>query len=127
MKKVVFIFIIVTLTSCFVKRVSRPPIMGYIYNSETLQKIDSVDVVTWDSAKKDYSIETSSDVNGSFFLKMKTYYDKMAIGGEAPMGFFKFSLIKKGYEKRSIERRGRYGFTKDTIRFDSIFLKPIEK
>lgn len=109
--------------SCIVKRISRPPIVGYIYDAETLISIDSVKITTWNNKKEDFEVEAFSNERGAFHLSIKTYRDKTAIGGEAPMEFYNFTLRKNGYEEKKIESRSRYGFSKDTIRYDSILLK----
>ncbi|OEJ98534.1 hypothetical protein A8C32_04830 [Flavivirga aquatica] len=109
------------------KRISRPYIIGNIYDENTHEKIGRVQIITWNNKTEDYYTETVSNKNGFFNLLQISYIDKLAIGGEAPMGFYSFILKKKGYHEKQIESKSKHGFTKDTIRYDSIFLTPINK
>jgi len=124
MRKTFLTILIFSMIGCSVERIIRPPVLGYIYDSITLKKIDSVEVITWDNKKKRHFIETFNDNQGTFFLKIKKQMEKSAIGGETSMGFFSIHLSKKGYEDKKIQVRNKYGFTKDTIKYDSIFLNP---
>ena len=102
--------------------VSRPPIVGNVYDHETLEKLDSVYIVTWNSKKEQYTTETITQDQGKFQLSLRKYLDKKLLALEAPMEFYRFILRKEGYQEKLIESTSRYGYSKDTIQYDTIVL-----
>ena len=126
MIKTLFRFIIIAGISSCATRISRPHIVGSVVNNQNDSRVDSVSVISYDKNGKSVT-ECITSENGRFYLKQEKYWDKLAIGGEAPMEYYSFTLQKQGFYDREIESRSNHSFGHDTIFYDTIYIKPIQE
>ncbi|MFE8425014.1 hypothetical protein ABHQ57_13260 [Tenacibaculum sp. ZH5_bin.1] len=113
------LLIALILNSCS-SRIERPEIKGTLYDSLTYKPVKGVLIQIDDEQIK-------SDNQGKFTIqRVKKRVMFNFEGGHVPL-FYSMELKHPKYKSIKIEKGTRGSFGEETILYDSIFLKPLEK
>jgi hypothetical protein len=121
MKIITNLLLCLTLVSCSTD-IIRPPVKGVIYDFENKKPILKANIIPVDS--QGIHKGTFSNINGNFFIPINSKKSVFSLEGSPKE--YRLIISAKNYVTDTIIDETRYGFSKDVVIFDSIFLKKIK-